>query len=583
MAKLYCAWAKPGDAFDPAIHLREDIKIFSLSITQREGEVAIARILVCQKEAMADGGLWAFFSWQDDDGITLLFSGKRVGFPRGISKSVALKDLTEIEFSAEPIDAQQQLGVMAESLKVRPFYDDLFILGRDQNPVNVLEARTTLFCWDRASGRLGLSDIFQGARVRDLGSHILSDSLKISLGDVPLDSVSVELSAEWIQCGQGDVNIYPRIARAFPKGLVNTLTPKQMQNDWPKVGDKIGPALSRKQSGYQVVASSLRLMHPPSTGVLGIYPTVTPEVTVFDGREKKAVRLRRSWFRGELVLHWIYRQKRREVVHFVVRQNTQLSGKIKAAHKTLKIGLQAIDQDGKGDGNGDGKASFFITDRGRQAVEHAMEVARAHLAFSARCIEVEFQVPFDRVKDISLDESVSIVAPQIPGGRLVGKVIDYRLGMAADKMIGWIRLGVAPGVENSVKEAGNLLEVGCYAESDYSVDGDFCGVTPGGIVYEEYRNQQPTEGVLCPQNLTVHDIVEDVRVSGDAEEQTRFLVQNQYPVLDDARAEVFRQPTALDVRLKDLRTTDVAEHHIDVTVVGFWSAPQQIQLHHGTF
>eukprot|EP01037_Dinobryon_pediforme_P016831 gene16831-17012_t len=359
--------------------------------------------------------------------------------------------LAEIEYTSEPDDASRQLKSLAETLKQPLFYDELFLTPGDENPTNVLEARSDLFSWDRRFGNVTLSNLFDGNRIFDLSNDILSNSLKLSLGDTPLDSVTVEMSAEWIQKAED-----------------------QLVKQWPKVFDKIGPSASLKQSGYQVVQSKLKPFIPPTTA--GIDP-------------------------------------------------------IKAVV------------------------------RGRQTIIHAIEIAKAHLAGSSRCIEIEFEVPLLSAVDITLNDSVHIKSDKIPGGEVTGKVTEYNFSITPSGAIARIRLGVAAGAkENSIdllpKDEG-------YAQEDYCAENNqTCFMIPSGIRFKAYHNQTPKEGILNPDGLRLHDFIKRVDVKGDAESQCRYLYENGYPARENTLGCLSEIPTVIDVELLDLRTKDRLEHHI---------------------
>ncbi len=322
---------------------------------------------------------------------------------------------------------------------------------------------------------------------------------------------------------------------------MNTLTPSGLLSEWPKVGDKIGPALSRKQSGYQVVQSFLREIIPPSTGVLDIYPTVTPEITVKRDGRVKPLRMKRSWFKGELYLYWHYLQKRRENLSFTLHQESQLKGKIRPRQKHLEIQLQSVESHL----SNRGCSSFFTTDGGRLAVNHAIEMAKAYLAGTARCIEVEFRVPFDNAIQINLDTSIQIQSTMIPGGELTGKVVEYRLVQNDREAYGCVRLAVAVGRDCEMVDADVVL------------------------------NQNQPEGILHPQDLTIDDLVRFVKIKNDAEEQTKFLLETE---CDDAVSLLNQMPTVIDIKLLDLRTKPVLEHEVCLNELSPWSGPEQMRI-----
>jgi len=541
-----------------------NLKIFSLIISQKEGEIASAKLEVLRGDAFSDAPLNGTFVYQNNDQTEVIFKGKRVGFPRQIDSNLA-----QVEYTSEPDDAPMQLHNLAQSLKTPPFYDDLFVEVGDENPVNVLEARSDLFVWDRRTGTASLTSLFQGDRVLDLSDSILEGSLKLSLGDTPLDSITIEVSAEWIQQADGDINIFPKIAKKFPKGLVNTLTTEQLTKQWPKVGDKIGPEASLKQSGYQVVKSTLRPITPPNTGILGIYPTVTPEITTLVDGKPCAVRLKRSWFKGDLWLYWHYFQKRREVLRFTLNQSSKLSGRIRPRQKRLTIQLQSVQNHLVNRA----ASSFFISPRGRLAVIHALEIAKAHLAGSSRCVEVEFEVPLSHASDISLRDSVRLKSDKIPGDLIVGKVIGYTFSITPESALARIKLGIAAGSPVDFKAPEPKTEdIYCNDEQESYFK------TPSGIAFKAYDNQTPTQGILHPLGLTIHDFIKGVQVQGTPEKQFQHLLENEYPNRDDTLGALADVPTIIDVQLLDLRTQPVLEHTIDLDILNTWSSPDQINL-----
>lgn len=138
---------------------------------------------------------------------------------------------------------------------------------------------------------------------------------------------------------EGEVNIAQRIASSFPGGLINTLIPKALQNSWYQEGQKLG------RTGYWVVKSSLKTIQPPQTGILNIYPTLTPGLLSFNDtdQQEKMIKARHFWMSATLILGWRYRQRRQETVQFTLVQNTQLDGKIRPRTRHIRLKLQKIE------------------------------------------------------------------------------------------------------------------------------------------------------------------------------------------------------------------------------------------------
>jgi hypothetical protein len=550
------AWCPEGESFDLARHQRCDLEILELTIDHREGEVALATVVVSQLKLPSWEERHVYISVEGN----ILFSGRLVGLPIKISK-----DLISLELTSEPLDAQTQLQRLAAELKQPPFWDEAFVdaLERD-NPAEGLEARSALFAWDRSQGTVCVSDLFQGRHTRDLTNEFFQDSLKVSLGETPLSKISVNLSVEWVQQGSGEVSLGSKIAAAFPGGMINTLTPKALQANWPKEGQKLG------KSGFWVVRSHLKDVRPPKTGILDIYPTLTPEFLDWDESTQmpKKQRAKRSWMQGTLILGWQYWQKRKETVRFTLEQMTQLDGTIRPLARTLNLRLQEVANPSE--------STFFLTHRGQQAVEHALEMARAHLAASARCLEIEITLPYEAGFDLSMDLSVRLLDPRIPGGEVVGKVVAYQLRQDGMKAQTWIRLAASVGGTTDQLLPSDSCHYVDPAYGDTAIPYHY--ETSSGLTYANYSDQRPTTGILEIGDLSLSDILREVLVSHDATKQIQALQRQQYPVRQNLKHVLEEIPTVVSLDLLSLKTRSVAEHTIYLTILRPWTAPKQVNL-----
>ena len=556
----YFSWVKKDEVFDPGAHAREDLQIFKLNISQKEGEVALAQLTVLKQELPPTDQRYAFISCQNEEGeIQLIFKGKLVFFPKIMNDESVL-----LEFSAEPDQSREQLEKLQESLRVHPYWDELFVHSLDgkHDAIEFLDARSELYYWDRITGELSLSNLFLGRKTWDLSNEILKDSLKVTLGETPLSEITVNVIAEWTQKAEGHIDVSHRIARHFSGGMINTLTPADFKNRWPKEGQKI----SGGRSGYQIIKSHITEINPPKTGILNSYPTVTGPLWRVNTQtsEPEAIRLKRSWLKARLLLGWSYRQKRREIMSFCLPQNHQLSVGTHRKEKKLNLHLQAI-----GDSH---RSNFFNTKRGRMAIDHAIEVAKSYLAGSSRCVEIEFEVPFHSILQLTTDHDVVLKGVVIPGGLVKGKVVSYRLSKDGLKSIGWVKLAIAVGATTINHE---VRKEESYAQDDYCLSTDIFQ-TPSGIIYQYEKNQAPISGVAYPQNLTIHDFVKDVAVRFDAAKQCDYLAANQYPIRENLS--LAETPTTLALDLLDLRTREVDERQINVEILKGWSVPVQINL-----
>jgi hypothetical protein len=309
---------------------------------------------------------------------------------------------------------------------------------------------------------------------------------------------------------------------------------------------------------------------PPQTGILNLYPTLTPEFMSWDEsiQEPKAIRARRFWMSATLVLGWQYRQKRRETVHFTIHQHTQLDGKIRPLTRQLNLHLQHVANEAAG--------TFFLTYRGRQAIEHALEMARAHLAASARCLEVEIIVPFECGFPLSMDHSIRLVDPRIPGGEVVGKVVAYQLHQDGLQTFAWVRFAASIGGRVKDPPTPKYIQYAEYAYADTSVPEHH--QTVSGLVYASYANQKPTGGIVELETLSIDDILPEVLVNHDADRQIHILERQQYPVQGDVKGVLENIPTVVSLNLLSLKTTAVAEHLIYLNLLNAWTPPCQVKL-----
>jgi hypothetical protein len=135
------------------------IPIFELSISQKEGEVALAKLLVPTTHAFA-GICKKALIVQSQDGVDKpLFIGRQVSFPRRVQV-----DVSEIELCAAPDDAHAKLHSLTEQLKLYEPYNPLFFNEEDTSPSNYLEATPKLFHWNRVTGNVTVSSIFEGSK-----------------------------------------------------------------------------------------------------------------------------------------------------------------------------------------------------------------------------------------------------------------------------------------------------------------------------------------------------------------------------------------------------------------------------------
>jgi hypothetical protein len=131
-----------------------------------------------------------------------------------------------------------------------------------------------------------------------------------------------------------------------------------------------------------------------------------------------------------------------------------------------------------------GRSAFFPTDRGLQAIQYPMLVARAHLVQAARAAKVNFDCTFERALNLSCRKNALLHDLRLPGGQVVGKITEYHIKADGDKgeLIGTVQIEATIGKNNSIVTAtGNPAYVDeNYVGSGYQFYSDATVALPSG-------------------------------------------------------------------------------------------------------
>lgn len=243
----YFAWVDYTTGGIPAFgpeHQVEDEEVISYTIDQKEGDAATLNIDVRNPKVglLAPGRpLWAYLSFDTATtaGIIPLFFGRLVGIPTNI-----LAEVVTLSFVAKPLDFTDQKFALAETLKVLPWYDPIFIdpklrpstdtSGQQTgDPDVVLEGYSQLWAIDRLTLELSTSDILNGEDGLEVFTpdEFTYDSLQIELGEPPLTSVHVAESVNWSQAATGSIDFGERWFDCWTGGSIIS--------GWPQKGSSL--------------------------------------------------------------------------------------------------------------------------------------------------------------------------------------------------------------------------------------------------------------------------------------------------------------------------------------------------------
>lgn len=216
-------------------------QVIAFSIEHSEGAFAVLNVTVVNpRVALLSGELWATLS----DAVGPLFYGRLVGVP------VDLQDNSiSLEFDARPDTFDADKAALAETLKVAPFWDPVWIAPTERTkPDTVLESRPQRWHVDRVTHAVTVSDILQGeAGTVELDPElVVYESVKIEPGETPAELITCNAEVRWRQRAHGQINISSLVLDAFREiGSTNgsyilTYTGGGLMEDWPKIGHSIG-------------------------------------------------------------------------------------------------------------------------------------------------------------------------------------------------------------------------------------------------------------------------------------------------------------------------------------------------------
>jgi hypothetical protein len=512
---FYFAWVDSTETTFGVEHKVEDESVFSIQIIHSEGDFPSALIDVKNpKVGLLNAGRkqWAWLSWDDGgtSGTTPLFFGRLVGIPSQLTN-----EIVQLTFVARPLDWDAQKQALADTLKVAPYWDPIWLQPEQRDePDSVLEARSALWHIDRTSHVVTISDIISGEDgVIDLGGNYFYDSLDVSYGQVPGRQIQCEAEVHWQQAAIGSHDLRAELLAAFKAagardGVVQSYTGEGLARDWPEKGDGIGGKWEHGESGIERVDGTAIPQDYQQTvlanGAIGSFPvwSLNPTLNV----DYDVVR------------------SRSEKVTFTLELDTQalVADPGDAAYLSVNMSSYAIGEpvDPADSDNPDGvlpigdvrRRAYFTTDRGRVSLEYLIAVCRAELLIRARAVVIKIQADWSSGLGLSCRKNVKIDDVRLPGGTATGKITDYSL--VADGETGELRtditIGCTIGQGNTVSAADGAPDYVAvdYVEVGYQTyTGNLVMPIAGEVTYEDFSNVAQNDDGVDFLSLTNSDIL----------------------------------------------------------------------------
>lgn len=507
---FFFAWVDEGTAFDPDAHSVEDEVIYSINLTQAEGDYAI---LTLQIENPGVGLLSPGrkqYAWFSEDG-TPRFYGRVDAAPDDI-----VSEIIEVQLLAEPIDIQEQKETLAATLRELPYFDKAWIQQDVNNPDTVLETRTAHYDVDPITHQLSLVDILNpgGDDIVILESDHFYDALRISKNGTPLRRATLKATANWHQIASGTVDLTEKLWRSFnqtgasfPFPNIASLSSAGLVDDWPEPLRNLNGGWSMAVDSYAILStvmqsgffpvtyidkSSTDLVHDASApDTLGGGNPLSNQVNPLGFRQSqygnpllsRNTLFNTDWKEWQVSFPIVPINMRFTVSYSADRERSEtlqltLLADVQSLYfdpgseeeELIEVSSEFIDQPidvGETMPIVDQRRNnYFPTDRGQLSLQYFLLLLRAKLVYRSRAIEIEFETAWDTIADIiNCRRRFLLHDYRLPGGQAIGKVMNYSL-IADDKQkIGRVTIGCAVGYGTVLPEATDDGDT--YAE-DYA-------------------------------------------------------------------------------------------------------------------
>jgi len=566
----YFAWTAADEAFDPEVHNRADEKVFSIRITQTEGDFATAAVEVRNPRVGLLGAgrnFWAWLSWFDGADIVPIFRGRLVGVPEQLHNELVL-----LTFVARPADFEEQKLALAETLRVAPYWDPVWLVDKIDEPDTVLEARSQLWHIDRLTLEVSVSDITAGeAGVIEVteGEHFYED-MDVSFGQSPLRRVSVTGTVTWDQTGAGEVDFSKPLWQAFkdtgsplPFPLIASLTGNGLVASWPPPGQTIGGGWEIGPNSTITPAAWLQQMSYRVTYADVEEPTEKATATTPTELAKILVRPSTNWVvifdAGVYSEHFTaaYRatRKRTETVSFSLEADVQPLLVDPGAAETATIALnseyvgQPIEPDGSLPIGDISRPSYFKLARGQQSFQYLLALARARLLANARAVLIKFAIPWSTGLGFTCRHNGKLFDGRLPGGNATGKVSAYSLIMDESGVRAEITLACTIGYGGSATASDGTPS---YAEDGYMelgyqlYEGQEFDLFADSITYQSFDEFVLVDDGVNLQNMQAEDLVQSIVVEGALDAQLAIITSGRG---EDALEHLRDLPTVITVNL----------------------------------
>ncbi len=228
-------------AFNPVTHAVMDEYVFSMRRVLSETDKPLMQVEMRNPHIgvlNTSRQQWAWFSWLNpaNNHVEPLMLGRIVG-----NASNAFAEIITVEFVSWPTNFFAQRQQVAETLKIAPFWDEVFVaVEKSDDPNTVLEAYSKLWCVDPITLKVTAEDILDASNGNINITNHFYDSLDMHNGEAPLTSVLIDATVSWTQTARGFIDMTPQQIFTFGgDGIIA---------EWPKPLTQLGSGWSVKSA-----------------------------------------------------------------------------------------------------------------------------------------------------------------------------------------------------------------------------------------------------------------------------------------------------------------------------------------------
>lgn len=555
---FFFAWVDPATSFNAITHSVQDENVFDFNMTHSEGDFPMLTMTIRNPRENLISPSRKLWAWLSQNG-TPIFFGRLVALPENLHE-----ELVSLNFIARPSDYDTTKQALADTLKVAPFWNPLWISDqRVDDPDIVLEARPQLWHIDRTTHAVTVSSITQGEDGLGDFDHFYS-SLKVSYGSAPLRRVTIKATVSWDQAAEGIVDITGALLQAFaaagsPSGFVSSYTGQGLENDWPKPFKSLRGGWS---TGNVTLTRVDGIGRPSRSKIVKVdNPNANANTLADSFLEQPLLAQFFIWeFRPSFPLEYKVTRKRVENIDFTVEADVQ-SLVVDAGEDESEIITLSARADKPGSGGGDGLAlanvsspTYIKTDEGTNSFTYLLMLARAKLLARARAVNIDFSVDFASGLGLTCRQSARVVDPRLPGGEAIGKIVEYKLVATGE---GVQRCDITIGC--TIGEGNTVVGVDgdpTYVEASYvGIDYQrFTGTTfnVGDINYVDFGDTVlDDDGIDFSGGLAVSGVVELFEVR-NGEAAQKIVLDQRFQDIPAAIEALNAKFTEVELRLKPL-------------------------------